>query len=765
MRVNVMPSPKVGGLPDARDEIVSDFLQDVSKSDCDLLQNSVAGAEFFEEFNAAGSVGGISDLSSECTEPKLGEDGRTHVTCLSQPTTMTPGGVINSIRATHLPYPRDRRVVPGVRTWEFVEGDPLGPDGRGTKPVPTNRLYVHHLAGNVVLGQGAEGLRRSDVDVPFPKPYALLTGEEADVVGFHIIDLRNVTDWLRCVECRCRDGDGTYLDAGGSGDGETGGVACCSNCTDLSGPTVDYRMRYNVTYSDIPEDESVTDLTMVSADVSPVLGRNIEFDVPGFRFLDPANAKPTDPTVQRLERTGPFRELFKMSFFMGTYSGPPEVKILRCVGHLHIAAVGMWLLDAETGEVLCEGIGTHGTDPDTDKGFLTSVSVESLETPYVIPQDRNVTLVTEYNATEPHTGVMGMWFLFVSTEREVSRSEASLTVRVCERPVCDASTLPESPAPVPKACVDALPDSPACSFGNLCDCDEFINAPESQGCGGMYESEWGDVSVDSVCAKSCDACDYDDKCTDALPSSPACTYGGLCDCETFVNAPESTGCGGTYSSDWGNVPVNSMCGRYCDACPDANDPVALRGEILTLMERDLTERCRYDTEECRRTLSNVYSCGVGRPGMMVDPNVYEVVREHGQRLAAEHSMLGHKSFHKLNVMDSSSVYPCAADVDDAETAATTGAKKSLGAIPEADEGAEGEDASPNRGAAVGGILVAAFAIVAGGTFVARRRRGRRSEKGAGAAEKDVETTAMRTTAHTALGETTSREGSSENDSV
>ena len=107
-------------------------------------------------------------LQSECTDPVLDSDGRYFASCLSGPATLTPGGVMNSARIMHYPYPKDRRVVVGTRTWEFVEGDPIpNSGGMGVIPVPVNQLYIHHLQGRIILGQGAEGIRRSEVDAPF----------------------------------------------------------------------------------------------------------------------------------------------------------------------------------------------------------------------------------------------------------------------------------------------------------------------------------------------------------------------------------------------------------------------------------------------------------------------------------------------------------------------------------------------------------------------------------------------------------------------
>merc|ERR1719343_80873 len=391
----------------------------------------------------------------------------------------------------------DHRVVVGQRTWEFVEGNPVDGTNEGVTPVPVNQLYVHHLTGRIVLGQGTEGIRRSKPDEPFPFPYASMTGDEGDAMTFHIIDLREVDDWLPCIECRCKNADGTYLDTG-SGDNQTGGVDCCSNCTTLSGPTVDYRMRYNVSYSEVEEGKPITNLMMLTADISPAVGKVFEYDVPSYKYLSLSEQKKDYPRVQRLERNMPFNELFKHEFFGADYYGPETVKLLRCVGHLHVAAIRMWIEDAETGEILCDGIGGYGADPNQDKGFLTSVTVSNYEREEdikVFPHDRQVKFVTEYNATELHTGVMGMYFIFISSEDSITTEEVQLNVDLCAASSCDYSLLPPTPVEFDNlensdgdalSCVDTIADSPGCSFGGLCDCKELVNAPESTGCNGTY---------------------------------------------------------------------------------------------------------------------------------------------------------------------------------------------------------------------------------------------------------------------------------------
>lgn len=163
-------------------------------------------------------------------------------------------------------------------------------------------------------------------------------------------------------------------------------------------------MRYNVSFS-IIGDEVVKELRMLTADISPAVGANLEFDVPQYQDLPPDQVKEGTPTVQRLTREGPFNELFKIEFFGGTYDGPDTVRIFRCVGHLHVAALGMWLEDAVTGEKICSNVGQYGTDPNKDKGFLNGLSVQSFDEPVIIPADHPVRLISDYDAEELHTGV------------------------------------------------------------------------------------------------------------------------------------------------------------------------------------------------------------------------------------------------------------------------------------------------------------------------------------------------------------------------
>lgn len=809
---------------DARPIPPSPFLLGLTEEECRQVQDD---GESVSELALAQT----NSLRSTCEDPVPveGQPGTYTRTCLSGPATLTPGGVVNRLFVLHYPFPTDHRVALGQRTFDFVVDNPENPEAKTV--VDHRQLYIHHLAGRVVFSQGAESMGNEDPDAPFPKPYARITGNDGPMTIFHLIDLREVDDWLSCIECRCPSLTGmTYLDQLSQTGNATGGVSCCTNCTDLAGPTLDYRMRYNVTYRELTEEaeaaalegnpdmEPLVDVDLLIADIAPAVDMLLEYDVPSYQFLPADQQADDNPFVQRLERVAPFNEMFQVSFFAGPYNGPDEVVILRCVAHMHVAAITQYLEDAETGERFCTGNAVYGTTPGADDGFVTAVTVDNHDPPIIIPANRKVRFVTEYNATHVHTGVMGYLFVFVAGENQVTADVMNLTVPLCLQPTCDASLLPsidmepyktteastqgdpgsmvdletgdgcsdtlsESPtcsfgglceceefvnAPESTGCggvyesafgdlevnslcakycgcnitkaveeveqgmqeiecelTDTLSESPSCTFGGLCDCELFVNAPESSGCGGVYSSTWGDVEIDSVCAAYCGCgatepaqeaeqeladvdcmdtladsptcafgglCDCEDfvnapessgcggvyssswgdveinsvcagycgcearpnnegrnlqgGCTDTIKDSPSCTFGGLCDCETFVNAPESTGCGGVYTSTWGDTEINSLCPAYCGVCNDVSLEDLFEEVYAEVLQLHFRSLCKYDTTKCRTALSNLHSCASRSPGLeAADPLIQMVLGKHGTRVALETAKLGEASLH------------------------------------------------------------------------------------------------------------------------
>jgi len=133
-------------------------------------------------------------------------------------------------------------------------------------------------------------------------------------------------------------------------------------------------------------------------------------------------------------------------------------------------------------------------------------------------------------------------------------------------------------------------------------------------------------------------------CTNKLTQHPICRFGQICECEEFVNSPESEGCGGNYESSQGTIVVNDLCGQYCNACGSMEEIFEeAYMEVLTLQAR---KKCRFATSECKAMLSNLYSCGNGQLGIeKANPMIQAVVTKQGQKVALESAKLGHPSLH------------------------------------------------------------------------------------------------------------------------
>jgi len=434
---------------------------------------------------------------STCDETVQLPDGRFSRSCLSPPMTLHPGGVINEVRTLFYPYPYDRKVAISDRFFEFVEWDTYGIH-HPPRVVPLAELYIHHLSGNLVFGQGSEGLGVNMEEFEVDR-YKLLSGDELDWMIFHIIDLRQVPEWLACLECRCDRPDlnlsTAYL--------EEGGINCCFNCT-TSPPWTqpqmrDYYLRYNSTWREI--ETTYDEVRFLTADISPAVGRALEYDVPA-----------TPSGLHSLTITLPFNQMFHHDFFAELYSGPEEASVLRCVGHQHIAAFGMWLTVNATGESLCESLPVYGSTPGIDKGMLVDLTREDYSPPRTLLKDTLVSLRVDYNSTEFHTGVMGMLFLFYAAGNAVQPypdPSSILLLDPCVEAICSTQQLLEcdDDCAVPSACEDTIEDNGMCKFGGMCSCDELIADPAYGGCGGVVPSDYGDTYIDDVCAVSCGVCD------------------------------------------------------------------------------------------------------------------------------------------------------------------------------------------------------------------------------------------------------------------
>lgn len=565
---------------------LSQIVLGLSKTECDKIQ--VTGE--------LGDVDTSNSFQSSCSEPVVktdvnADDGREWMfsSCLSNPMTLTPGGVINQAMVLHYPFPTDHRVLLGTRVWEFVEGDPNN-GSVGTTPVNVNQLYVHHITGGLVVGNGAQNIRDKLEDGEFPAPYGKLSGDFDNIMLFHIIDLRTVgQEWLlECVECRCKDAEGNYLEIGGAGEGNVaglgGGISCCSNCTTLTSPTIDYRLRYNVTFMDIPEDEYVEPIRMMTTDIASVVGKKIEFDVPHFTNLPEEHILLEDPQIQVLRRTGIIRDMFYIgNSYERRYDGPDTLKIHRCTGHMHIGAIEQRIENAVTGEIICTSKATYGTDPMSDLGFITGMGVTNFNPPILLSADQSIRVVTLYNASTVHTGVMGLLqVLFSDGNVQVKKEETPLTVEFCESSTCNASKLP---------IIEKLQET----------------------------------------------------CTDDIQKSLLCTSFGVCSCDMYLGLPNVIdGCDGYLLTKTGvTYPTTQFCAKTCNCT--VGEKV-----IETELQNSIKSVCDYASKDCYEYLANLYSCADEKDGIdSMETDVRDLVVRKGRLIALDGSKLGHPALHQL----------------------------------------------------------------------------------------------------------------------
>jgi len=343
----------------------------------------------------------------------------------------------------------------------------------------------------------------------------------------------------------------------------------------------------------------------ITIDMAAALGKFVEWDVPQFENLPDSQRHPEDPTIQVLERVGTVRELFS-----GTYFSPdiPEfiefIEIHRCNGHMHIGGIVGMIINVETGDVICDNKAIYGEDPATNEGFITSIVTKNYDPPLVIAANTTVKVISHYDASVLHTGVMGLFAIFYADHKAevLHPKETGLTVDLCES-TCDESLLPS--ADDIEICVDTIETGFLCQMRNICDCTAFLALPEIAGCGTDWETPFGmTIPVDSICAKHC-------------------------------------GCEGMNDEETKNKILTERVGD--------------------IFSQSYDEICKYATVDCEKYLSNLFSCSKELNENDVHPAVWEALEfKDGTRMPLERTKLGDAALHRFDKTNiNEEVLPCA----------------------------------------------------------------------------------------------------------
>merc|ERR1711937_889591 len=197
-----------------------------------------------------------------------------------------------------------------------------------------------------------------------------------------------------------------------------GGFRCCENGNYLI-DTDNYNVdefpedvvygKFVLTFLDDDARElGIKETTGIGHDVTGSLETrgNIEFDVP-----------------QCENGTLPEDCIYEQSTVMyadGGIDGSTDGKFLipYTVGHLHVGGIDISLYDDSTGELICrsEAIYGNGTEPANEENYIVGMTPCYFDDPPVFNKNDKFRIVSRYNNTKPHFGVMS---LFLSTSHEI----------------------------------------------------------------------------------------------------------------------------------------------------------------------------------------------------------------------------------------------------------------------------------------------------------------------------------------------------------
>ncbi|XP_042500275.1 uncharacterized protein LOC122078376 [Macadamia integrifolia] len=298
-------------------------------------------------------------------------------------------------------------------------------EGNGDQELHFSKNFAVRNAGTCqgrVLGQefgiGSE-TRKTKVYVP--DPYGIEAGnsmvipkgfEERWLLNIHAIDTRGVVDRMGCTECRCdlynitRDKAGWPLRPG-----YTGGLACCYDqvqCRMQEGFDNIKRslyLRYTVKWVDwensiVPVNIYIFDVTDTGERPagSTRNGCQVEYDVASCVGNCMENNGCVDTKKARIAMSDDGGE------------------IIYGVAHQHSGGLGATLY-GEDGRVLCSSLPIYGegTEPGNEAGYVVGMS-SCYPQPGTVKMSEKETLTLEsnYNSTQKHTGVMGLFYILVA---------------------------------------------------------------------------------------------------------------------------------------------------------------------------------------------------------------------------------------------------------------------------------------------------------------------------------------------------------------
>nr|AFK45617.1 unknown [Medicago truncatula] len=271
------------------------------------------------------------------------------------------------------------------------------------------------------FGIGSE-TRGTATDIP--DPFGIEIGNPAEVsegsedkwvLNVHAIDTRGVEDKLGCTECKCELYNVTVDEYGRSIRPDyKGGWLCCYDCTQcklkegFEGPKRSLYLRYTVKWVDwddfiVPLKIYVIDVTDSMKQSDNSKGTNFDHDCKIEYQVESCS------TDHREENGCVHVKRTSLPFQTGGY-------VIYGVAHQHSGGIGSTLY-GQDGRVICSSKPSYGnrSEAGNEVGYIVGMS-----TCYPKPGSINIidgetlTLESNYNNSQEHTGVMGFFYLLVA---------------------------------------------------------------------------------------------------------------------------------------------------------------------------------------------------------------------------------------------------------------------------------------------------------------------------------------------------------------
>jgi len=198
-----------------------------------------------------------------------------------------------------------------------------------------------------------------------------------------------------------------------------------------------YYLQYSLTYTElIPETQPLVLAACCDATGNMTNSGNVEYDIP--QLCDETDDDWSSPKcVHTLETVQSLHGTSTSVFGTGSVkkdgekddNGGEWVNVVYMVGHLHRGGMEVSIYRNDTNELLCRSLPMYGTKNEigNEAGYINAMSTCKFEDPPLrLKTTDALRIVAKYNATEPHTGVMSLFYIAMApAEQETVHDEDS----------------------------------------------------------------------------------------------------------------------------------------------------------------------------------------------------------------------------------------------------------------------------------------------------------------------------------------------------